>query len=244
MSYVTSIYSNQYVGDSLSTINNNFANLSTQTSNVATFTNSVSGNVIKKGYTVSTVSNFVYGTTLYQEKSNGDEYPINYNLRGKWSDVYINPQKNPLRVSFTNDGYVCKALLQGKVYARNISMAATSFYRLARFSDSKTVTPLEVIDTAACEGNISYSHGYNTVFQSFYTLQPNTTYYFGLQHWWPSTGAQDEGGIQINGWQTNTSDSWGQNTGTTYKYIYANDKTIGYPNTGVNIESYIRLTII
>ena len=258
MSYVDPIYYNQYVGDSLSTINNNFANLNTQNNNVNTLTNSVSGNVIKKGYTVSTVSTFVYGTTLYSEPVNGDEFPVNRSLLGNWSDVYIDPQKNPLRVIFTNDNNYRRVLLQGKIYTRNVFMAATTYYRLARFSSNSTATPLEVIDLAAVEGNVDYSHGYNTIFQSFYLLQPNTTYNFGLQHWWPPQGAQDEGGFQINGWQTSNSDSWGPNygwqtrnsdswglnSGTTYKYIYADDKTIGYPNTGVNIESYLRLTII
>jgi len=237
MSYVTTINSNQYVGDSLSTINNNFANLETQTNNVTTFTNSVSGNVFKKGYTVSTISNFVYGHVL-------DGTEKKSTIINNWNDVYINPQKNPLRVSFTNDNYTRKAFLQGKVYTRNVGMAATSFYRLARFNDNTSSTPLEVIDVTACEGNVNYSHGYNTLFQSFYLLQPNITYTFGLQHWWPGSGAGTGNGIQINGWQTNSSDSWGQNSGNTYKYIYANDKTIGYPNTGVNIESYIKLTLI
>jgi hypothetical protein len=243
-SFVTTINDNQYVGDSLSTINNNYANLNTQSNVVITNTNSVSGNVIQKGTTVSNVSNFVYGTTLYNETGNGDEYPRNLSILNKWSDVYINPNKDPLRVAFTNDNYTRKAFLQGKIYTRNVGMAATSFYRLARFSDNTSPTPLEVIDTAAAEGNVNYSHGYNTIFQSFYILKPNITYNFGLQHWWPRTGAQDEGGIQINGWSKIGSDSWPKNTGNTYKYIYANDVSIGFPGTGVNIESYLKLTII
>ena len=235
-SFVTTINSNQYVGDSLSTINNNYANLNTQSNIVITNTNSVSGNVIKKGTTVSNVSNFVYGTIL--------DGSGNLNIVNKWSDVYINPNKDPLRVTFTNDNYTRKAFLQGKLYTRNVGMAATSFYRLARFSDNTSPTPLEVIDTAAFEGNVNYSHGYNTVFQSFYTLQPNVTYTFGLQHWWPRTGAQPEGGLQINGWQETNNDSWKKNLGTTYKYIYADDVSIGYPGTGINIESYLKLTVI
>jgi hypothetical protein len=243
-SFVTTINDNQYVGDSLSTINNNYANLNTQSNVVITNTNSVSGNVIQKGTTVSNVTSFVYGTTLYSEPANGDEYPKNLSIQNKWSDVYINPSKDPLRVTFTNDKYTRKVFIQGKLYVRHVGMAATSFYRLARFSNNTSPTPLEIIDTAACEGNVNYSHAYNTIFQSFYTLRPNTTYTFGLQHWWPSTGAQDEGGIQINGWSKIGSDSWGKNTGTTYKYIYANDATIGFPNTGVGIQSYLKLTVI
>jgi hypothetical protein len=244
-SFVTTINSNQYVGDSLSTINNNYANINTQVNNVLTNTSSVSGNVIRKGTTISKTSNFVYGTTLYKETGNGDEYPRNTSILDKWVDVYTNPSKDPLRLpSFTNDNYTRNAYLQGKIYTRNIRMASTSFYRLARFSDNTTSTPLEVVDIAACEGNINYSHSYNTIFKSVYTLLPNTSYIFGLQHWWPSTGAQDEGGVQINGWQTPASDSWGKNTGTTYKYIYADDATIGYPNTGIEIKSYLKLTII
>jgi hypothetical protein len=371
MAYVDPIYSNQYVGDSLSTINNNFANLDTQAINVATTTNTVSGNVIKKGYTVSNISSFVYGTILYPGQGNRS-------IKNKWSDVYINPQKDPLRVTYTNDNYTRRVFLQGKIYARNIFMACTSFYRLALFSNKTSTTPLDVIEVAACEGNVKYTHGYNTIFQSVYTVQPNTTYTFGLQHWWPSTGAEPGGGISINGWSsvpfsyyaithpawstfmnkyaiwvnpgTSTlaqqtqnmygnfyapadgyytfktqadnivnwyvdgidvvsssnftttisrasvyltkgkhamygstlnvnnnmawsqnpagwagtisdsndkilwstrnlvtgvkGESWRLNTGTTYNYIYADDKTIGFPDTGVNIHSYLKLTVI
>jgi len=234
MATVTTIQETECIGTSLTTINNNFNNLNqeitTDTTNIAT----LSSYIAPIGTTVSLSSNFVY--TVHCDGTDST-------MTNSWQDIYIDNVSNPLRITYNNtSSSPYTILLQGKVYARNYGMAATSFYRLTAVGSDNTSV---VLDTAACEGNVSYSHTYNTVFQSVFTIPANTTYQFGLQSYFPSTGAQSNGGVNINGYQTSKKDSWNTNKSKPYTASYANDTSIGYSaGTGVGVYSYLKLVVL
>jgi hypothetical protein len=258
----------QCIGTSLQYINSNFALLNQQIANDSTAINTLSAEIANIGYTTLSASNFVY--SIYSDgSSKSDTSVINSNtikMTNQWQDVFVDCFLTPLRIAYTNNTpYTYTALLQGKIYARNYTMAATSFYRLAQFSSlTNTVTgvpatPLSVIDTAACEGNVNYSHAYNTVLQDVFTLQPYTSYVFGLQTWIPNTGASPKGFVQINGWQTNAADAGTANGGLPINYLpasyvasKANGATIGYPNgatysdplNSIGVYSYLKLIVL
>jgi hypothetical protein len=224
------------IGTSLQHINDNFnllnQQITTDTTNIAT----LSGYVVPIGTTVSLSSNFVYTVHCDGTDTTG--------ITNSWQDIYVDSVPNPLRISYNNtSSSPYTVLLQGKVYARNYGMAATSFYRLTAVGSDNTSA---VLDTAACEGNVSYSHTYNTVFQSVFTIPANTTYKFGLQSYFPSTGAQSNGGVNINGYQTVKKDSWNinRNRSTGYQQLSADDVSIGYPGTGVGVYSYLKLVVL
>jgi len=222
------------IGTSLQHINDNFnllnQQITTDTTNIAT----LSSYVAPIGTTVSLSSNFVYTVHCDGTDTTG--------ITNSWQDIYVDSVPNPLRISYNNtSSSPYTVLLQGKVYARNYGMAVTSFYRLTAVGSDNTST---VLDTAACEGNVSYSHTYNTVFQSVFTIPANTTYQFGLQSYFPSTGAQPNGGVNINGYQTSKKDSWNINKSKPYTASYANNTSIGYSDPGVGVYSYLKLVVL
>jgi archaellum component FlaG (FlaF/FlaG flagellin family) len=248
MATITTIQETECIGSSLKTINTNFSNLNQEITDDTTRINTLSSFVSNIGTTVSLSSNFVY--SIYAD--NGGR--VSAAMTNTWQDVFVDSSRTPLRISYNNNtSNTYTVLLQGKVYARNYTMAATSFFRLAQFSSTTNAVvgtadaPIAVIDTAACEGNVSYSHAYNTVLQSVFTIQPNTTYVFGLQTWVPSSGAGSNGGLQINGWQTNSKDAWPTNYNpSSYTASYANASVMGYTDSSnsIGVYSYLKLIVI
>ena len=250
MATITTIQETECIGTSLKTINDNFSNLNQEIINDTTNIATLSSYIAPIGTTVSLSSNFVY--SIYAD--NNATGRISTAMTNTWQDVFVNSSRTPLRISYNNNtSYTYTVLLQGKIYARNYGMAATSFFRLAQFSSTTNAVvgtadaPIAVIDTAACEGNVSYSHAYNTVLQSVFTIQPNTSYVFGLQTWVPSTGAMNGGGLQINGWQTNSKDAWPTNYNPlSYTSSSANATTMGYTDSSnsIGVYSYLKLIVI
>jgi hypothetical protein len=252
MANITTIQETECIGSSLKTINTNFSNLNQEITNDTTQISTLSSFVSNIGTTVSLSSNFVY--SIYADNTNRSTGMTNV-----WQDVFIDSSRTPLRISYNNNtSNTYTVLLQGKIYARNVAMAATSFYRLAQFNSTTNAvvgtadTPISVIDTAACEGNVSYSHAYNTVLQSVFTIQPNTYYVFGLQTWVPNVGAggysNSGGGVQINGWQTNGKDVWPINSVAPYTATgaSANASAMGYTDSSnsIGVYSYLKLIVI
>ena len=230
---VQNIPDTECIGTSLQKINDNFSYLNQQIATNATNIASLSSFVAPIGTTVSLSSNFVYCVHCDNTDST---------MTNSWQDIYIDSVPNPLKISYSNtSSSPYTVLLQGKVYARNVGMAATSFYRLTAVGSNGTSA---VLDTAACEGNVNYSHTYNTIFQSVFTIPANTTYNFGLQSFFPKAGAQSNGGVNINGYQTNKKDSWNINRSKPYSASYANDASIGYSGTGIGVYSYLKLIVI
>ena len=248
MATITTIQETECIGTSLKTINTNFSNLNQEIVNDTTNIATLSSYVAPIGTTVSLSSNFVY--SIYAD--NGSR--VSAAMTNTWQDVFVDSSRTPLRLSCNNNtSNTYTVLLQGKVYAHNYTMAATSFFRLAQFSSTTNAVvgtadaPTSVIDTAACEGNVSYSHAYNTVLQSVFTIQPNTSYVFGLQTWVPSSGAESKGGLQINGWQTNSKDAWPTNYNPlSYTASYANASVMGYTDSSntIGVYSYLKLIVI
>jgi hypothetical protein len=250
------------IGTSLQKINDNFSYLDQQITNDTTLINSLSSYTSIIGTTVSLSSNFVYSVyTDGSGNSDNSSYASHaVKMTNTWQDIFTDSTLTPLRISYTNNTpYAYTALLQGKIFARNVFMAATSFYRIARFSSTSNTfkgTPSglqEVIETAACEGNTTYSHGYNTILQGIVTIPANSTVVYGLQSWFPKSGAQTGGLVNINGWQTAIADSYLINTiPGSYANSLANGSTIGYPNgatysdplNSIGVYSYLKLIVL
>jgi hypothetical protein len=238
MATITIIPDTECIGTSLKTINDNFSNLNqeitTDTTNIAT----LSGYITPIGTTAKLTTNFVYSVKCDGTDTSG--------MTDTWQDIYTSESYTPLTVTYDNtaSAFPYTVLLQGKVYVQNVGMAATSFYRLTavNLTDSSN----DVIDVAACEGNVDYSHAYNTILQGTYTIPAYTFCKFGLQSFFPFQGAQKGGGIGVNAYQTNKKVSYGINITKPYISSYASDASIdsNYTGTGVGVYSYLKLIVL
>jgi hypothetical protein len=245
MPSIKTILDTECIGDSRQTINDNFSNLNVDINNNTTSIASLSSNLINIGYKVENVTNFVY--SIFTDNSNRSP-----GMTNTWKDVYTDTSLTPLRVTYTNDSVTRNVLLQGKLYARCSQNAGTVYFRLARFDSATGSTKIATIETAACEGNVLYSHTYNTMFNSVYTVSPNTTYYFGLQTWIPRYGgtAGSNSFLSMNGWQTPYNDSGASNYKTPYSDVRANAATVlqksGWTDSDndVGITSYLKLIVL
>jgi hypothetical protein len=179
-------------------------------------------------------STFVYGKPKENIKVSG--------LTDKWANVFTNPDKDPLEVTFKTTKNRQKALVLAGVYVSLADRYSTMWTRVWNETDDLTVV------TGSQEGHVDYSEGNTIVMQKVVDLKPQKNYTFRVQTYIPSL----PGSVMINGFHLPNQYAYNLNPNTNnYNKVYAQDppknNTTGINlagNSGVKNVSYIQILLI
>ena len=272
----TEIPGDECIGASRSRINTNFTNIGTAVCALSSDVDTLKADVANLQTDLDSLSGTV-NTLLYPTSVAYKESTFVYSaakntagMVGQWQDVFINPSRDPLRLSVTNgSSRTLPLLIEAKLHLRYIDWWSSNWARLGLFGGESRTTyasPLSVLDVATSEGFVSYSHAHSIIMQTTQFIEPAKTLTYGMQTYFYSGGG-NKGAVEVNGWHGdggsgNNNQGGPRNivsTSGTYVGIYAIGASSIYPgqvNVGIgngntafgdptikNI-SYIRITAL
>jgi Tfp pilus assembly protein PilV len=167
-------------------------------------------------------------------------------LTNTWANVFTNPQRAPLQVSFRTTSLRTKALVHAGVHVSLINRWSSMWTRVLNVTDNQPVT------YGSQEGHVSYSEGNTINMHRVINLQPNKNYVFRVQTYIPQTA----GAVTINGWHLGGKNQSPQSQNnrpniTSYTPIYAESRSISNAvtmnlpgNPGAKNISYLQVILI
>lgn len=208
MEYIEQIERTECIGNSLTKINSNFANLD----EVAVDTKSDLETLATTVQQISSLngpfdrpqfkmeSTFTYGANLWTGTPG---------LVNQWTDLITSSTKPfiPLKVVVSVPNQTRLALITARVHLRSIHNPTSSWVRLGVFNSTEFgVDPIEVLDIAGIEGMTQKSFGVPINLQAVYMLEPNLNYVFGVQTFFHRSARTDKySSVIVNGWELDDS---------------------------------------
>lgn len=173
------------IGNSRVNINSNFLEINDELQSLQETIDSLRTDVTRLSSLEEATKKYVNNRSFYEESSfvygfSNIKRPTT--LANKWTDIYTNTFRDPLKIQVRVDEGPKAVLIQGKTHVRHIQSSISTWIRLARFETAaREAQPVEVLDIASTEGTAIANIGTQVNLNGIYILQPGVNYVFGLQ---------------------------------------------------------------
>jgi hypothetical protein len=184
------------IGNSRVNINSNFREVNDELGSLQETVDSLRTDVARLSSLEEATKKYVNNRSFYEESTfvygfSNIKRPSS--LANRWTDIYTNTFRDPLKIQIRLDEGPKAVLIQGKIHVMHVQTAISAWVRLARFdSPAREIQPVEVLDIASTQGTAVATLGTQVNLNSVYILQPGVNYVFGLQtyFWLDATAAK------------------------------------------------------